>query len=197
MHDPQAAPPATPPPLSLDLLLLTALVGALAITVAGAFAPTEWLQYYAPRLWMPVWVMGVLLYGGPRVTGRAAWLTKAFRLGRGQFAEWGGGPYAAIAIVCFAWLEWAQLRELIQWVVETDWYTDKAGVREIVRDSFRNVLDFFIGSFMNGLYGFIWPAFWKKVFTVGMQWPAVAVAWALFEAGRWVIGRVPGSERQS
>jgi hypothetical protein len=193
MPDSQSTPPATPQQaLPLDLLILTALAGALVIAVAGAFAPVEWIQYYASRLWMPVWVMAVLLYGGPRVAGRRAWVTKAFRFGRGQFVEWGGGPYAAIAIVCFGWLEWAQLRELVQWIAETEWYTDKFGVREIVRGAFRNVLDFFIGSFMNGLHAFVWPAFWKRCFTVGQQWPAVAVAWTLFEAGKWAARKLPG-----
>src|SRR5688572_20201817 len=183
---------APQPSLPLDLLLLTALAGALAIAVAGAFAPVEWLQYYAPRLWMPVWVMGVLLYGGPRVAGRAAWVTKAFRFGRGQFVEWGGGPYAAIAIVCFGWLEWAQLRELYQWIVDTEFYVDKAGMRRLAQEFGHNFVGFFVGSFMNGFHAFVWPAFWKKVFTVGQQWPAVAVAWSLFEAGKWTARKLPG-----
>ena len=179
--------PEAPGTLPLDQLILVASVGALVIVVAGAFAPVEWLQYYAPRLWMPVWVMGVLYFGGPRVTGRAAWMTRALRFGRGQVSEWGGGPYAAIAIVCFAWLEWAQLRELFQWVIDTEWYADKFGVREIVRSAFRNVLDFFIGSFMNGVYGFVWPAFWKKSFSAGQMWPAALVGWGVFASGKWAV----------
>ncbi len=192
MTEPQG--PAPGAPLALDHLVLVLLLGALACVLVAQFVPVEWIAYYALRLWWPVWALGVIVYGGPRVGGRTAWMTKALRLGRGQFVEWGGGPYAAIAIACFAWQEWAQVRELYDWIVQTSWYTDKFGVRAIVRDAFRNVFDFFISSFMNGLYAFVWPAFWKQSFHAGNQWPAVVVAWTLFEAGKWTVRRLPGRE---
>jgi hypothetical protein len=180
--------------LPLEHLVLAALLGALAIALAGDFIPIDWVQYYALRLWLPIWLLACAHYGLPRVSDRRPWLVRYARVGRGQFAEWGGGPYAAIAIVCFAWTEWAQLRELVQWIVETEWYTDKSGVRDLIRDAARNVAGFFVGSVMNGFYAFVWPAFWKKTFTIGQQWPAVAVAWALFEAGRGLVTSLPGRE---
>ena len=192
--EPQGPTPSAPLPLPLEQLLLTVLLGALACVLVSVFVPSEWIAYYALRLWLPVWVMGAVIYGGPRIAGRSTWMTKLVRFGRGQFVEWGGGPYAAIAIACFLWIELAQIREFYDWIAQTDWYTDKFGVRAIVRDAFRNVFDFFISSVMNGLYAFIWPAFWKKAFSVGNQWPAVAVAWALFEAGKWTVRTLPGRE---
>ena len=78
-------------------------------------------------------------------------MTKATRFGRGQFAEWGGGPYAAIAIVCFCWQEWAQLREFVQWIIETEFYTDKFGIRRLIREGAQNIGSFVVGSFMNGM----------------------------------------------
>lgn len=189
-------PLQTPPPaIPLDQLILTALLGALACALVSAFVPVEWIAYYALRLWAPIWLLACLVHGGPRVPGRSNWLRRYTRLGRSQFIEWGGGAYAAIAIVCFAWLEWAQLRELYEWIVGIDWYNNKSAVREFVQSSAQNTVGFFIGSLMNGLHAFVWPAFWKKCFTVGMQWPAVAVAWGVFEAGRWGIGQMSGRER--
>ncbi len=191
MPEPQPMPPPpTPPALALDLLLLIALLGALEGVLVAEFVPVEWIAYYSLRLWLPVWLLACLVYGGPRVSGRGNWIKKHVRLGRSQFVEWGGGAYAAIALVCFAWLEFAQFRELFDWIVGIDWQDDKSAVREFVQSMAHNVTGFFVGSFMNGLYAFVWPAFWKKIFTAGTQWPAVAVAWGMFEAGRWTLLQV-------
>lgn len=187
------APQPAPPKLAAEHLALAMLAGALLLVLIAAFSPIEWLGYYATRLWLPVWAIACLVYGGPRLAVRSSWLTKSVRLGRGQWMEWGGGPYAAIAIVCFVWQEIAQLRELVQWFVETEFYTDKFGIRTLIREGAQNIGQFFVGSFMSGMYAFGWPAFWNKTFDAGQMWPAAAIAWAMFEAGKATARRLPGT----
>lgn len=184
----KATPPLAPrPQLEREPLLLVTALGGAAIAAMALLVPDTWGAYYALRLWLPLWVVACMVYGGALLESRNRWVTRITRLSRGQLAEWGGGAYSAIALVCFLWLELAQVRELFVWIAQTDWYTDKFGVGDIVRESVGNLVDFFMGSFKNGLYAFIWPAFWKKTFTAGQMWPAAVVGWGVFASGKWAV----------
>lgn len=194
-HEPtlRVTPPSAPRRrLDPDQLLLITALGGAAVASMVLLVPDSWGAYYATRLWLPLWVLACLVHGGALLESRSPWITRITRVSRHQLVEWGGGAYAAIALVCFAWLEWAQLVELFDWIAQTEWYTDKFGVREIVRDSFRNIFGFFIDSFMNGLYAFIWPAFWKKTFSAGQMWPAALIGWGVFACGQWAVTRMAG-----
>lgn len=179
------------PRLAFADLLLALLLGALALLLLPLLLPGSWLAYYAVHLWLPLMLLAGTIYGGALLAGRHPWLTRLVRLGRFHFVDMGGGAYGAIALVSFFWLEWAQLRDLFDWIVQTEWYTDKFGVREIVRDAARNVVDFFLGSFMNGVSAFAWPAFWKKAFSAGQMWPAAVVGWIIFDGTKWGVRQLP------
>lgn len=179
------APPDAPL-ARLDLALVLAL-GAGAIVGCGYLVPESWAAYYAIRLWLPVWLCAGVLHGGEHVQHRSAWLTRLTRLGRARLAAWGGGAYAAIVLACFLWLELAQVRDLVLGAVGLEW---SAGVRDLVRELGRDLVAFFVGSVMNTIHALAWPAFWGKVFDAGAQWPAVIVAWLVFESGRHAVRRL-------
>lgn len=185
-------PTTAPAPQRVDPQTLAALIvfGGAAVAAMALLVPETWGAYYATRLWLPLWVIGCLVFGGALLQHRSRWVTRISRVSRHQLVEWGGGAYGAIALVCFLWIEYAQVRELIDWVVRTEWYTDKFGVRDILREAFRNFVSFFVDSFMNGIFAFIWPAFWGKAFTAGQMWPAAIVGWGVFESARFAVKQV-------
>lgn len=189
----RATPSVAPPPgPSIDPQTLAAIVvaGGLAIAAMTLLVPETWGAYYALRLWLPLWIIGCLVFGGALLQQRNKWVVRFTRVQRNQVVAWGGGAYGAIALTCFLWLEWGQVLDLFDWIAQTEWYADDLGVREIVRHLTRNLVDFFLGSFMNGLYAFIWPAFWSKAFSAGQMWPAVLVGWGVFECARWAVQRL-------
>ena len=178
----RAAPPPAGPPQRIGSDTLAALIvfGGLAVAGMALLVPDTWGAYYALRLWLPLWVLACLVAGGALLEQRSRWVTRMSRVSRHQLVEWGGGAYAAIALCCFGWLEWARFLEFWQSLVAL---ADKWDVREVVRGLF----DFGIDSFLNGVFAIAWPAFWKKAFSAGQMWPAVLVGWGVFESARYAV----------
>lgn len=179
--EPPVTPPASEPGLAGTDLLLTALLGGLACTLLGWLAPQPWVAYYALHLWLPLWLIVCVVFGGPLLAGRGPWLKRALRVTRGQFVEYGGGFYGAVALTCFLHLEWARLQE--EWL---DLLLDPS-VRGIVQ----NIVQFSIDSIMNGIWAIAWPGFLGKVFDSRGVWPAIVVGYAVFEAGRFLVRHLP------
>jgi hypothetical protein len=178
----RAAPPPAGPPqrIAPDMLAALVVFGGAAVAAVALLVPDTWGAYYATRLWLPLWVIACLVAGGALLEQRSKWVTRISRVSRHRLVDWGGGAYAAIALVCFGWLEWARFLEF--------WHSLQAlagtwGVRDFVRGLF----DFGIDSFLNGVYAFVWPAFWKNAFSAGQMWPAALVGWGVFESGRWAV----------
>jgi hypothetical protein len=187
-------PPAAPPTIDPQTLAAVLVGGALAVAAAGLLVPGTWAAYYAPRLWLPLWVIGCLVFGGALLAQRNRWVVRFTRLQRHQIVEWGGGAYGAIALTCFGWLEWGQFRELLDALLGVDWRSAEVGARSVVQMLTRNLADFFVGSFMSGLQAFIWPAFWSKAFSAGQFWPAMLVGWGVFECARWAVRHAARAE---
>lgn len=193
MHDEEPtlkapSPNPAPPPLSQEKFLLHVAVGSGALAAVHLFAPIDWVAYYAFHLWLPLWLVAGFVYGGPRLAGRSGWLTKGIRVGRSQLTEHGGGPYAAIALVCFFWLELEQLKQLAAAIAMFE------SIQAAIQDIIHSLVRFSTGSVMNFVYGIAWPGFWKKTFDAGMQWPAVGIGWGLFELSKWWMQQLAGAQ---
>jgi hypothetical protein len=187
-RNPESNPvPPAAPGLALADLGLTLLLGVLVLvalpwlSLAGVEVP-RWVTYFAVHLWVPLWLIGGLVAGGPLLSDRQPWLKKSLRFGRAQFIEYGGGFYGAVALTCFLWLEWARVQEE-DWggfLYDPSWH----GV-------VRQLIDFSIASVMNGIFAVAWPGFLGKVFDSGNAWPAIAVGYAWFEGARWLVRHLP------
>lgn len=179
--DPDATQRATPPPqVPGRALVLLAALGAAAIVTLAFATPSDWVTPIALRLWLPVWLLGVLVTGAPLLDQRARWVVRVARLARFRFMKWGGGGYAAIAVIGFLWLE---LDRVIETVSVLGALFDEWSLRGL----FRGLLDFGIESFLNGLKAAIWPVFWRDLFPMSSMPPAAVVAWLTFECARWGV----------
>jgi len=186
MSAPGPGPARTPPdggeparihPRDLAVILVG---GALAVAGMALLVPGTWGEHYALRLWLPVWVIATAVHGGALLEAGGPWVKRVRRVGRSALAQWGGGAYAAIALVVFLWLEWARGAEFVQQVLGL---TSSDAVRELIRGLF----DFGLDSFMNGVHAIAWPAFWDKAFSAGHMWAAALVAWGVFASARWAV----------
>jgi hypothetical protein len=176
-------PPGPSPTVATRDLALLIVIGAVAILAMALLVGESWGAYYALRLWLPLWCIAALVHGGALLEDRRPWVVRVTRLGRNKLFHWGGGAYAAIALCCFGWLEWARLMEFVAAVLAL---TDTWAVRDFIRGLF----DFGIDSVMNTVYAVAWPGFWRKTFSAGQTWPAVAVGWGVYESARWAVERI-------
>jgi len=173
-----------------QVLALLILVGGAAVAAVALLLPGTWGEYYATRLWLPLWVLGCLVFGGALLENRSRWVIRISRVSRNRLVDWGGGAYGAIALVCFGWSEFDQLRETAEWLSSIDWQAGGGAVREMAQGLAHNMFQLVFQSIMNGIQAFIWPAFWKQSFSAGNMWPAAVVGWGVFESARYAVLQV-------
>jgi hypothetical protein len=185
MDEHKPLPPPTPAPLALDLMLTAMLGGVLVMLGALLVAGGPWLAYYTVHLWLPMWLLACAVFGGARLADRPGWMRRWLRVARGQFVEYGGGFYGAVALIAFAWLEWERLAGFIEFLASSP------GVQGIVRQ----LIDFSIDSVLNGLWAFIWPAFFHKAFEMHDFWAALGLSAGVFGAAQALMRRLPAATR--
>ena len=179
-------PPAPPPPnLELDRLLFAMLLGVLVLLAVLLALGGPWLGYYAVHLWLPLWLIPCVVFGGARLSDRPEWLRRWVRVARGQFVDYGGGFYGAVALVAFVWAEWAQLEELGRFLVGLP------SVQELVQ----SFIHFGVSSFMNGVWAMVWPAFHAKTFEMRNFWPALGIGAGIFGAAQGLMAWLPARPR--
>lgn len=185
MNTTPPTPPTPPPALELDLLLLAMLLGVLALLAVLLAFGGPWVGYYAVHLWMPLWLIPCIVFGGARLSDRPDWLRRGVRVARGQFVDYGGGFYGAVALVAFSISELNQLGELGKFLAEVP------DVREWVQ----NLIHFGVGSFLNGVWAMAWPAFHAKAFEMRNFWPALGIGAGIFGAAQGVMAWLPARPR--
>lgn len=173
------------PGLDLDLLLLTMLLGVSIMLGVLLAAGGPWSGYYTVHLWLPMWLIACIVFGGARLVDRPAWLRLGVRMARGQFVEYGGGFYGAVALIAFAWLEWGRGLEFYQALVGA----------ESERMFWRSLLGFFIDSIMNGISAMVWPAFHAKAFEMRNFWPALGISAGVYAVAQALMGWLPARPR--
>lgn len=183
----QAPPqPAPPSALDLDVLLFAMLLGVVVMLAMLLAFGGPWFGYYAVHLWLPMWLIACTVFGGARLTDRPAWLRRGVRMARGQFIEYGGGFYGAVALIAFAWLEWGRGLEF---------YQALAGA-ESERQFWRSLLGFFIDSIMNGISAMVWPAFHAKAFEMRNFWPALGISGGIYGVAQLLMNWLPAPVRE-
>jgi hypothetical protein len=175
------APAPREPGLAFADVLVTLLIGALILSWLPLVLPHHWAGYYGPRLWLPLWLISGVIYGGAQLETRSRWVKLGVRVTRSQFVDYGGGFYGAVGLSAFMLLEWRRfVEEWGDFVLDPSW-----------RGLWENLWDFGLDSIMNGIYAFVWPAFHGKAFHAGDFWVAVVVGWGVYTGTKKLMQRLP------
>lgn len=137
-----------------------------------------WLKQYALILWLPIWLIICVVRGRILSFSQLPSTRRVVAYTRYNLMDYGGGFYGIIGVVMFINLELTRIWQAIPEVTQFQGSWIKALVLWFV--------DFGIDSIMNGIYAFVWPAFYAKAFPDHF-WPALAVAAGVYYAATWLF----------
>lgn len=161
------------------------LGGALII---GALSWLLWPQRVALaglRLWLPLWVATVFVYGFSNTDKPIPWLRKWLRYTRFEMFKIGGGYYAAVAAAVFITLEVQRVLDGIG-----VFFNSPSNWLSAV---FQQFVGFSVDSVMNSIYAAAWPGFLTKTIGFSHAWWAIGPAFFLY----WLALKVVNVDESS
>jgi hypothetical protein len=148
------------------------LGGAAILSALAWFFWPQQIALVSLRLWLPLWVVTVFVYGFSNTDRPIAWLRKWLRYTRLEMFKIGGGYYAAVAAALFITMEVQRLLVSVDvfFASKTNWLSAL----------FQQCISFSVDSVMNGIYVVAWPGFLTKTIGFHSAWWAIGPAFALY-----------------